>query len=266
MSDDFQSHTGIEWQGNVGVAQYGGGDKGQVVMFFKKAVQNPAKSAQAGRPQFETKIFVRVHPPGERLNIVEREVTPNDKLRWPGQWQQFSENKQQIPDGTPIELMYPELPHIAAMLRANGVHTVEVLAELSGHAIDNIGMGAQQYVNDAVKYLDMSVKGAGLTKIRAEMAEKDRTIKSLQHQIDLFKEELARVQEQLRTNSSIMAHAMAAGNMPVPAMPPAGTPMSKVFDPQAAMISANHPTAHIAQQKRAGTQAKPARKRARLTT
>ena len=68
--DDFQGHTGIKWQGDVGVVQYGGGDSKQVVMFYLKPVRNPAKSAEMGRPYFDDKVFVRIHPPGERLNIV----------------------------------------------------------------------------------------------------------------------------------------------------------------------------------------------------
>src|SRR6202051_5174670 len=145
---DFSAPTNINWAGHVGSVEYGGGDKAMVVMFFRRAVHNPAKSRETGKPSFEDQVFVRVHPPGERLNIVERPAKGDDARRWPNQWAQFHQNKDQIPEGTPIGLLYPDKPAVEATLRACGVFTIEQCADLSGHAIDNVGMGSQRWVND----------------------------------------------------------------------------------------------------------------------
>ena len=114
MSEDFASHTNINWQGNVGVAEYGGGDKGLVCMFYNRAVHNPLKSKEAGRPVYEDQVYVRIHPPGERLNIVDKPAAGEHQRRFPAQWAQFMQNKAQVPEGTPIDLLYPENPAIAA--------------------------------------------------------------------------------------------------------------------------------------------------------
>lgn len=203
---DFSNHTGIQWNGSVGVVEYGGGARGQIAIFYHKAVHNPVKSQQEGRPIFDDKVFVRVSPPGERLNIVDRPATRSDQQRWPQQWALFQQNKEQTPEGTPIELLYPEKPAVAATLRANGVMTIEACAELSGNAIDSIGMGAQSWVNAAQKYVQAANKGVAITQFRKEMEEKDREIKLLQQQIGSLQQEI----ENLLNSKSSEARELSA--------------------------------------------------------
>src|SRR6188768_3334059 len=133
----FASPTGIDWRGDIGIVQY---DKTMVVMFYNKAQHNPAKSAAAGRPQYDDVVYVRIHPPGERLNIVDRPADETHRRKYPVQWAQFQQQRQQIPEGTPIGLLFPETPSVEAALRATGIHTIEQCAELSAHAIENIGI------------------------------------------------------------------------------------------------------------------------------
>jgi len=243
----FASPTNIQWNGHTGVAEYGGGDRGMVAMFYNRPVHNPAKSTQAGRPVFEDQVYVRIHPPGERLNIIDRPAKGDDSRRWPQQWQQFVQNKQQIPDGTPIGMLYPDYPSVAEMLKAFAVHTVEQCAQLSGPAIDTIGMGAQRYVNDAQKYLAMSSKGVKAGQFRHEMEEKDREIKvlnqkveALMHQVDQLKENNA---AQGNVATAIGQALMNAQQHPVYPPPP---PQQTVgVDTQLGIINATHPTAQI---------------------
>ena len=119
----------------LAIVEYGGGDRNMVCMFYNKPVLNPAKSDEKGRQIFDNKVYVCIHPPGERLNIVDREASDLERRRFPMQWEAFRKNKQQQPEGTPIELLYPGQPTIAATLRASGVQTVEQCAELSAPAI-----------------------------------------------------------------------------------------------------------------------------------
>src|SRR4051812_23395394 len=112
MMDDFAPARDISWQGDIGVVNYG--NQNMVVMFYNKPLLNPAKSSAAGRPFFEDKVFIRIHPPGERLNIVDREATEVEKRRYPMQWRQFVDQREQIPEGTPIDMLYPEKPSIGA--------------------------------------------------------------------------------------------------------------------------------------------------------
>lgn len=237
MSDTYANPTGIAWNGHVGVAQYGGGDGNLVCMFYYKPTHQIARSAEEGRPIYEDVVFVRIHPPGERLNIVDRPATEQDKRRFRIQYEAFLKNQVQTPDGTPIDLFYPDQPSIAAMLRAHHVLTIEQLAELSGNAIDEIGMGAQRYVNEAIEYLKIANKGISATQMRRELEERDREIRVQAKQIQDLQSTVQMLQKQAAAAQNLgQVQEMIAGVMGRPVHSQRG------FDPQSAMINANHQT------------------------
>jgi len=255
---DFSPHTGINWHGDVGTVQYGGGDRNLVAMFYTRPMHNPAKSNEAGRPIYEDKVYIRIHPPGERLNIVDRPATSQDQRRFPMQWNQFKDNQQQIPEGTPIDLLYPDQPSIAATLKANGVHTIEQCAQLSANAIESIGMGSQRYVNDSVKYLEAANKGVGASQLRKELEDRDRKIASLEHKVDLLIAENDRLKNTGTTNVTLeQLQTLIAGQQGRPQFP-ANAPkqMAQPFDAATAMINATSPTNEVAQRKRSRSRIK----------
>lgn len=250
MSDsDFSSPTNITWHGHVGSVEYGG-DKNMVAMFYNRPVHNPAKSNAEGRQIFEDQTYVRIHPPGERLNIIDRPAGVSDKRRFPMQWAQFQENKQQTPDGTPIDLLYPDQPSIGAMLRASAVFTIEQAADLSGPAIDNIGMGAQRYSNDAKKYLEAASKGVKGSQLRKELDERDSQIRTLTHKLETVMGEVRRLTE-LNAGSVDLAQvqALIAGQQGRPQYPQARQ-MAPQFDAQSALINATHHTKDLSSQQK----------------
>jgi hypothetical protein len=219
---DFSNPTGINWQsGNVGIVEYGGGARAQLAIFYNKSVHNPVQSQQQGRPVFEDKIYVRVAPPGERLNVVDRPANRGDQQRWPMQWASFQQNKEQTPEGTPIELLYPEKPAVAATLRANGVMTIETCAELSGNAIDSIGMGAQGWVNAAQKYVAYANKGVAITQHRKDLEERDSKIRVLTQQVESLQDEIMAMRSAAASDGRQLAaiQEMLAGQMGHPRRP-----------------------------------------------
>lgn len=248
MNDFTARVTGINWdigQG-VGMVEYDGGSKGQLAIFYNRGMHDPIASAQSGRVINKDRVYIRVSPPGERLNVVDRPATEEDKRRWPMQWQQFIKNHEQIPDGTPVDLLYPEKPSIAMTLKGNGVHTIEQLADLSGHAIDTVGMGAQQWVNTAKAYLEKANRGVTITQHRREMEGKDQQIKLLERQVQDLSAELRVIREQSSQAVSMQqVQDMMAGMMGRPVFPQPGhlavgglSSLSKQFDPQTQQINA----------------------------
>ncbi len=272
--EDFIGHSGIQKMGDWGgIAQYGPGDAGMVVLFFLKPIHSPAKSAEAGSPQYIDEVFVRIHPPGERLNIIERRATDMDKRRFPQQWALFQQNKPQTNDGTPIDMLFPAQPSIAAALKASGVHTVEQCAELSAHAIETIGMGCQSWVNDATRYLEVANKGVKASQLKAAMESRDRENASLKHKIELLEEELGNLRAHAASSvtmeqvQSMLANA-GGGQGHRPQFAPG---KQQPFDAQAAQIAATHITKDLAKAKQAKAPAKASvpsvpvkRKRARV--
>lgn len=252
--EDFQSHSGIQKMGDWGgVVQYGPGDSGMIVMFYMKPVHNPSKSTEMGSPQYDDKIYVRIHPPGERLNIIDRLASDADKKRFPMQWVQFKDNAPQVSNGTPIDMLFPANPSIGAALKASGVHTIEQCAALSAHAIETIGMGAQHWVNDASRYLEVANKGVKASQMKAALEERDRTIHSLEHKIDLLVTEINHLRE--NANSAVTLQdvqqmlANQGGKQGQRAQFAPGKQFSPTFDSQTAQINATHITKDVAKAK-----------------
>lgn len=166
------------------MASVGPNDNNLIVLFYNKSVLNQARSKQEGKRIFESREFVKIQTPGETLNILDRPVQDSDKQRWPAQWDRFIRGNTQIPDGIPISLLFPDKPNISDMLMSNSIHTVEQLANLSGHAIQSIGMGCQEWVNKAAKYMEQANKGVDYHRFNKALDEKDQQIATLTRQVE----------------------------------------------------------------------------------
>jgi hypothetical protein len=180
-----------------GVASSGPGDERLIVLFYNKSVLNVARSKAEGKRIFESKEFVKIQQPGETLNIVDRPVLDGDRQRFPRQWERFAQGKTQIPDGIPISLLFPAQPNISDMLAGYQVHTIEQLANLSGHAIATIGMGAQEWVNKAAKYLEQANKGVDFHRFEKAIEEKDKQIATLTRQVSDMQRQVDRFMAKL---------------------------------------------------------------------
>ena len=235
-----------------GSIQTGPGDASMLCIFYKRAVHNEIKSAQAGMPVYEDQDYVRIQQPGETTQVVDRPAQNGDKRRWPAQWQAYAAGKDQVAEGTPLGLLFPRHPSAVAMLQALGIMTVQHLAAANATAIAAIGMHGQDYVNYAQKYLNAGAGGAAFHQMQRELeqSQRDNTrleklVNDLQHQVQ-------------QMNQVMMAQAGVGTPMPgvprQPAPPPAqplpgGSAMpappsfgeGPVFDPQTAQINANHP-------------------------
>ena len=179
-------------QRGYGVANSGPTDDRLIVGFYHKSIINTFKSKEAGKRVCEDQEFVKIQHPGESLNIVDRPVQASDKQRWPRQWAMFQEGKKQVPDGIPITLLYPDKPSITDMLIGYNIHTVEQLANLSAHGIGQVGMGCQEWVNKAQKYLEQANKGVDFHRFDAAIAAKDAEMETMRRQIKDLSAQLGR--------------------------------------------------------------------------
>lgn len=188
--NDFAKPTGIDWAGShYGTVRFGE-DSQKVVVFYVRSVENAAKSRDAGTRIFENAVYVKIHEPGERLMIVDRPVKDEDKDRFPTQWARFIHNKTQIPEGTMVDLLFPNNPAVADNLKAQGIYTIQQLAKLSAHAIDTVGMGCQEWVNMANAYLQNAMDGSSFIKMQEE-------VKSLKQNIKIKDDQIAKLISQV---------------------------------------------------------------------
>lgn len=214
MSDsytEFQSENrnNIEWKSEyVGVMQY---RKGQMnVMFYLKTVPDLKLSAAAGRPQSRSQIYVKMKEPGDRTTEIDRPVTDQDKQTYAREWALYQQNKLQIPDGCPLELVFPANPEIAENLKAYGFYTAEQVANANANAIQNV-MGMQTWVNKCQSYLAQAAKGVEYHRYEKDLAERDNQIKSLTRQFEMAKQEIANLRNSMQNFSMAQVQAAQAG-------------------------------------------------------
>lgn len=183
--------TGVDWQagGHTGMVRFGE-DQNLLVMFYNRSVPVPALGHVNGRPIHRDEIYIKIQQPGEMLNIIDRPVKDEDKQRFRSQWANFIHDRTQVPEGSPIELLFPNHPSVGENLRAMGVFTIEQCAALSAHAIDTIGRGAQEYKNRAQKYLDQAQKGVNFHKMQQENDQLKQKMRVQESQIELLKRQL----------------------------------------------------------------------------
>lgn len=189
MSDAYTPFAPITYDQNAvsrqgwGMAASGAREEQLIVAFFPEPVINKFKSNNEGKPVYETKDFVSISHPGESLNVVKREATEQDKRRFARHWQMYLQGKSQAPDGVPLSLLFPASPHIVQTLRGYNIHTVEQLSNLSGTGISTVGMGAQEWVNGAKRYMEHANKGVNHHQFESALAAKDQEIATMKRQI-----------------------------------------------------------------------------------
>jgi hypothetical protein len=187
MSDDFALMGGtVHPDGTVSM----GSDARLYVEFFAHSEHQPFKSQEAGRPIYEKRDYIKIIQPGERDQMI-REVTELDRLRFPRQWQAYANQQQQMPDGTPIAVMFPQDPQICDQMRALKVHTVEQLAGLGEEGIKRLGMGGRAYVERAKAFLAAASNMTGAHEMQRQIEAQTDEIATLKAALERLQAELA---------------------------------------------------------------------------
>ena len=103
-------------------------------------------------------------------------------------------------------------PSVTDTLTGYNIHTIEQLAALSGHGIQTVGMGCQEWVNKAQKYLDQATKGVDFHRFEQERNEKDKEIATLSRQVKELSEQLNRVMKHVEPPQNTDAQTAQINN------------------------------------------------------
>ncbi len=228
--------------GMQGMAQFGDDNK-KFVIFYDQTVQNKARSAEMGRPEYDVVCYVRIQDPGDNLQIAVRPARPDDAQRWPQHFRMYQEGRGTEQPGTPIDLLFPANPELVAMLRHLKITTVQSLAALEGTALQGVGMGAEEFKVKARKYLEMSKEGEAFTKMEGELRKRDDEIAALRQQNTEITDRLDRLVKAMEAN------AAGAGTAYVEQQ----TPVLPTQDLARGPAPRGVPDARMSSQKRAGT-------------
>lgn len=184
-----------------GIYRPAGGDERLWVKFSRKSRRNAFRSEQEGRPIYEPVDYVTIQQPGERDQLV-TPVREEHKLRFPRQWAAYQQSVDQASPGTPVQILFPNEPHITDLLLDLHIQTVEQLAQLSEHGIERLGMDGRKYVQKAKAAMEKSESIKEVTRIQHELTE-------AQSEIAVLK---ANNEQLLRRLDALEAMSEAAGD------------------------------------------------------
>jgi hypothetical protein len=112
-------------------------------------------------------------------------------MRFPRQWQAYANQQEQVPDGTPIAVMFPQDPQICDQMLGLKVHTVEQLAGLGEEGIKRLGMGGRAYVERAKAFLAAASNMKGAHEMQRQLEAQTDEIATLKAALDRLQTELA---------------------------------------------------------------------------
>jgi len=162
----FAPHTAIHPDGTVAF----GDDSKLNVRFFRGTEIHGMQSIEQGRPVTVGVDMVGIRQPGERDEHHGR-VTELHKQRFSRQWQAYLEGREHIPDGTPLDVIFPTEPETVENLRTLKVFTVEQLAGLQENAIARLGMGSRNLVTKAQKFMEAATGYQNANRMNKELED-----------------------------------------------------------------------------------------------
>ncbi len=167
--NDFAQMTQKFDPKNGGLVEFGD-DSRLFVEFSSRAVVDPIKTQEQGRPVHVQMDYIRIQQPGERDCIL-RPAHDGDRRRFRNHWQAYQEGRTNIPEGTQLSVLFPNNPEIVENLKVDKVFTVEQLAGLNDTQIQNIGMGARAWQQKAAEYLAVAFEGKGMHAVTKQLEQ-----------------------------------------------------------------------------------------------
>jgi hypothetical protein len=163
------------------------------VRFFTQPEHQEAQSRIDGVPVYINRDMIEVRQPGERDAIV-RHVHNGDLRRFPAQWQAYREHREQVQDGVPLSILFPDDPAVVAMMKGIRIYTIEALAGASEAAIARMHVGGRAWVNKAQQYMDAIAGGSGVLKLQAQAVELQAQNADLARQLRDMQDRMARME------------------------------------------------------------------------
>lgn len=177
------------------VHQSDDGDKKLYVVFRNHYVKDEAESLKQGRFVSKPTVFIKIFVPGDRSNVIDRPLRPDDEFRFPQQWQRFQKGQEQRAIGTPLEEWPAVTSGMVEELKYLGFQTVEQVAEANDSASQKF-MGIQDLKNKAKAYITVATGSAApIAQLTEKLKEAEATNHTLQKAIDKLNSQV----EQLMT-------------------------------------------------------------------
>lgn len=154
------------------------------VRFYLEPVEQTARSIKEGRRVFEDTEFIEIMIPGDKLNIIKRQVWDIDKQRFAQQYARFKQGLTDQTVGTPLsELIFIT----AAKVKEYDFFGIKTIEQLAGCADgSDAGQKMMGFASDKQKanaFLAAAKGNAPINELRAKLDERDNAIELLQRQM-----------------------------------------------------------------------------------
>ena len=186
---DFANAQVIQQGNNLHVQH--GTDAGLYVEFFIDAIEDKEKSKEEGRPIFRDVEMISIRILGDKNTHIVRKIdlqgtptTPPDNIRFAAAYNQFKNKNLEVTEGTPITEWGILSKSQALMFKGLNVHTVEALAQVNDANLHNLGMGARDYRDKAIAFINQAKDGSGLVKLQEENSDLKIKLEAMQNQIN----------------------------------------------------------------------------------
>jgi hypothetical protein len=167
-----------------------GDDTTVIATFDDDFIKNEHQSDLQGRTVYDHYIQITIEYPGNNLGNYKERFTPEQgeignqwTERFSGQWKRFKLQKEQVPDGTPIELWPPLDKRRVLELKAMKIHTVEQISNLSDQLGPNVGLDWRKLRDMAQATLRPEVGQATISKLNRENEDLKARTEALEAQI-----------------------------------------------------------------------------------
>ncbi len=126
--------------------------EGLYAEFHLHPVLQAEQSRNEGREIYKDEVYIKIQIKGQKNQIRDRKMKPEDKTDFPNAWEIWTNKEQASKVGTPITAIPGVGPSLELELKILGVHTVEDLAALTDAGCQNI-RGGYMFRQRAIAYL-----------------------------------------------------------------------------------------------------------------
>ena len=213
--DDFDfvptSHNAVFGQPASG-SQLAAMNAGITPVFFLEAIQNPRKTAEAGRPICDNEERVRLFVAGDQYNQVVHPVDEAIRERFPEAYRIFKEKGEMHIEGTPLRLWALLSPKEIAEFEAIKIFNVEGLAQIPDSTLQKV-FGLREWREKARAWLATAKDSAAAVKYAEENVRLNDEIGELKRQMaELGAQVTSMNQAQLRSHqAAVNAHPLPQG-------------------------------------------------------
>jgi hypothetical protein len=165
------------------------------VRFFTDDVEDVFTTEKTGAVSYRRIECIEIIPPGLRVDVVVREVTEDDKIRFKTDYEVFKSLKDKKALGLALEDWAVTTKRVVADCNRVGIYTVEQLAQADEKTLLSLGADGKDYQKRAKLWLETQREATAsfaiLKKLEASEIERKRleeVVLEMQKKIEKIKD------------------------------------------------------------------------------